>query len=78
MKKKLNGRDKEKRKQYLQNNKTNKKDYDKQYNHNNKDKKKQYCEINKDKIKEYKKNKWIDKVVKKCLDDLIKQVEDLN
>ncbi len=49
-----------------------------EYYENNKQKIKEYLQNNKDKRKEYYKDKYIETVVKNCLDDLIKQVEDLN
>jgi len=58
------------------------KEYMKQYREKNKDKvhkiNKEWSEKNKEKIKANGQNRWIEKVVKNCLDDLIKQVEDLN
>tara|TARA_R110002072_G_scaffold283881_1_gene447569 strand:+ start:327 stop:776 length:450 start_codon:yes stop_codon:yes gene_type:complete len=72
--KKLNGRDKDKQKEYLQNNKDKKKEYDKQYGLKHKEKKKEYLEKNKDKIKQRKRNKYIDRVVKECMDDMINQL----
>ncbi len=69
---------KEYHKQHYEKNKDKKKEYDKQYYGKNKDKKKEYRENNKEQIKQQKQDKYIEKVVKNCLDDLIKQVEDLN
>ncbi len=79
---KFNGLDKDKKKEYdkkyREKNKEHIKQYQKQYAVNNKDKRRQYQQNNKDNRKQYNKDKWIEEVVKKCLDDLIKQVEDLN
>jgi len=65
---------KEHKKQYCIDNKQYKKEYDKQYRINNKEKKKEYYINNKEKAKEYYKNKYIDKVVKQCMNDIIDQV----
>jgi glutamyl-tRNA reductase len=59
------------------------KEYDKEYHENNKEKRKQQMKIwhekNKEKRKQYQKeyreNKYIEKVVKNCLDDLITKIE---
>ena len=53
-------------------------EYNKQYKFNNKERikenDKQYKFNNKERIKEHKRNQYIDKVVKECMDDIIDQV----
>jgi hypothetical protein len=70
----------QKRKEYYENNTDKIKEYEKQWREKNKDKlkenQKQYNKKNKDKLKEKRQNKYIEKIVKNCLDDLITKLED--
>jgi len=50
------------------------KEYHKEWYEKNKEKKKEYREKNKEKQKHYHKNKYIDRVVKECMDDMINQL----
>lgn len=79
---KLNFDAKQWHKEYYQKTKEKQKQKRKEYYEKNKEKlnqnQKQYYKKNKEYFKEYQKNKYIEKVVKNCLDDLILKISNLN